>query len=348
MGPLERRDEFDRRGALDADTAPSAPIDLDDGVRMPWEEDGQAWHTVDHADAKGNPVGWDPAVLIWLVDAIQASGGFCPTDFNHRTRIEITADKSQPWFCHVLTGFKELLEVAIRVPHGTFDEARLRKKLKIKTLDERSDLPVYGQWDRIRIRRLTGIVGGWDDIRLSLRDFKDITKGAFRSFLKEAASAYADHLERRAVEPELSEPWKTKGREWHLSQNSMSRRQKPRWKPDLLLTLIGRFKAVQPDLELDWKSKTAVRLLTPPGRQRRGKIVTNMGRGLRVELRAPRNTFTPTQLERLGEDADIRPGVDADSIVFWVRSLTQINTKQLLEVWRRCDMVESPGRLQSA
>ena len=128
----------------------------------------------------------------------------------------------------------------------------------------------------------------------------------------------------------------------------MSRRQQAKWKPDLLLTLIGRFKSVQPNLELDWRSKTAVRLLAPSDRRRRGKIVTNMGRGLRVELLAPRNTFTPTQIEGLGEDADIRPGMDCDLIVFWVRSLGQVNPKRLHEVWRRCEAAESPGRLQSA
>jgi len=348
MGPVGERMVFDARAQATLDVDANVPADLGGEVKMPWELDGRSWHTVDHVDGKGRPVEWDPDVLLWLVENIESLGGLAPTDWNNRTRIEIGAGKDQPWFCHILSGFKDLLEVAIRVPQGTFDEAALRRELGIAMLDERRDLPIYGQYERVRIRNLRGIAGGWDDIRLSLRDFKDVNKAAFRRFLKTGLSAYLAHLVRREATPELKAPWKVQGQQWHLSQKSMSRRQTPKWKPALLLALVGRFKSIEPEIELDWTSKTAVLLKDKARRIVSGKIVTNMGRGLRVELRAPRNLFTPVMVDRLGQDAEVKHCHHDDLILFWVRSLDQIDAAQLREVWRRCNDGASPERLRSA
>jgi len=276
---------------------------------------------------------------------MESMGGCAPTDWNHRTRIELKAEITPLWFCHILTGFQELLEVAIRVPSGTFHEPKLRAVLNIQTLDDREDLPIYGQWSRLRMRPLAT---GWDDIRLSLRDFKDIQKGPFRVFLKTATGAYSRKVSELQQQPMKQWPWKLEGRDWHLSQKAMSQRHTPKWKPPLLLTLIGRLKSIQPDLELDWGGKTAVLLNTPNQDVCRGKIVTNMGRGLRIELRAPQNVLTPAQVDRLGEDVEIRPRGHDDWIIFWVHSLSDIDSGQLRSVWRQCNAVTPTGSLQSA
>jgi len=321
----------------DAESAvPKLPADLGEDAQMPWEMDGRAWHTVSHLDGNGAPVEWDPAVLLWLVDSIEGQGGFEPTNWNHRTRVEVTAAKDAPWFAHFLTGFKELLEVAIRVPQNTFDEMALRRSLGILTLDERKDLPIYGQQDRVRIRQLRGIAGGWDDIRLSLRDFKDVNKSAFREFLKTAATAYKKHVAHTATTPELKEPWKVQGQQWHISQKSMSRAQISKWKPSLLLALVGQFKKLEPDLVLDWSTKTAVLLRQAENKQILGKIVTNMGRGLRIELRAPRNVVTPAMIEDLGDDPVIKNYENNDWIIFWVFSFPKLNASRLREIWSIC------------
>jgi len=184
--------------------------------------------------------------------------------------------------------------------------------------------------------RVRPLATGWDDIRLSLRDFKDIQKSAFRAFLKTAVGAYSRKVSEILQQPEQQRPWLSDGQQWHLSQKAMSPRQKPKWKSPLLLTLIGRFKSIQPELKIDWGSKTAVLLRSPGNGAYTGKIVTNMGRGLRVELRAPKNVVTPAQVDRLGEDVEIRRHGHNDWIIFWVRSLSDMDTGQLRSVWRQC------------
>jgi excinuclease ABC subunit A len=336
---LEMGPHCERVAVSAADPLPTKmrlPADLGAQVKMPWEIEGKSWHTVNHLDSSGVPVEWDPGLLVWMVETIDSQGGFAPTNWNHRTRVEITAAKETPWFCHFLTGFKDLLEIALRVPQGVFVEDVLRRELAIPTLDERRDLPIYGQYHRVRIRHLRGTAGGWDDIRLTLRDFKDIDKNRFRNFLKAAAAAYGKHVQRTEDTPELKEPWKSAGREWHLSQKSMSQAQVARWKPDLLLMLVGQFQKLQPDLEFDWCTKTAVLLRQPGNGAHLGKIVTNMGRGLRVELRAPQNRFTPAMIEGLGDEAMIKRDETNDWLIFWIPSQSKLKASRLREVWTTC------------
>jgi excinuclease ABC subunit A len=344
QGPIEKRPVFDPSRQAEIENTLQAPIRLDHEVKMPWEADGKTWHTVDHRDLKGTPVAWDANVLTWLVETVESIDPQLSVDWEHRTRVEIAAPRTGTWFIHALTGFTELLEIAVRVPTGVFREEALRALLSIKTLDERKELPIYGQWDRVRIRRMTT---GWDDIRLSLRDFDDVKKVPFTAFLRTAAVAYAKGAHEFTARPEKSQPWTLDGQQWHLSQKSMSRRQIPKWKPLQLMTLIGRFKSLQPDLILDWNSKTAVGLRVPGGRQYRGKIVTNMGRGLRVELRAPKNEITPAQVDRLAEEVEILRRPEADWIVFWVEPGKSPDTDQLRDTWRRCGD-PADERLQSA
>ncbi len=347
MGPIAERPVFDARKQAEIEADAHSKISVANEVKMPWDTDGRSWHTVDHLDGQGRPVEWDPGVLTWLVEAIESLGKFAPTDWNHRTRVEITAAKNQPWFCHALTGFKDLLEVALRVPQKTFDEKDIIRRLAIKPLNDRHDLPIYGSQARVRLRDLTGIAGGWSDIHLSLRDSKDVNKSEFRRFLKQAATAYHRHVEHCESTPEVSEPWKVNGREWHLSQKSMSRRQVAKWKPPLLLALLGRFKSLESALEFDWNSKTAVALKSPRGLAPVGKIVTNMGRGLRVELFVPRGAVTPAMIDRLGEDVEIKRSGERDAVVFWLRSADRLGTDQLRALWRVREN-PTPERLRSA
>ena len=79
-----------------------------------------------------------------------------------------------------------------------------------------------------------------------------------------------------------------------------------------------------------------------------GKIVTNIGRGVRVELRVPRNELTPTMIDRLGEDVEIKPGSEYDRLVFWLNSLTGNDSKQLRSVWRKCRQKQSLPLEESA
>ncbi len=231
-----------------------------------------------------------------------------------------------PWFMHVLTGGRDLLDVTLRVKSETFDEHALQRRLGVKTLDEREDLPVYGQWSRVRVRSTRR---EHDDIRLHLRDFKDVNRTTFKRFLTTAAKAYFDMVEHQQAEPESAQPWKTDGRNWHLSQQSMHGRQRARWQPQALLELIGRLSKLDPTIRFDWTGKVAVGMKHAGCGKPFGKIVTNMGRGMRCEVRTVANLFTPVQIDRLAVEPTVRRYADHDSITFWCRSVKECDPDQL-------------------
>ncbi|UCE59776.1 MAG: hypothetical protein JSU63_20330, partial [Phycisphaerales bacterium] len=344
-GTMEERLVHDprRQQRLEKDLA--KPVDVGAGVEMPWERNGRAWHTVNHLDHKGAPVEWDPELLLWLIKMMESLGQFAPTDWNHASRIELKAPGNKPWCCHILTGNKDLLHVALRVGLGKFTASDLRRKLGIKDLDDRPDLPIYGQWSRVRVRPMPN---GWQDIRLFLRDFKDVNKTTYRTFLKAAANAYFDQLDVVEADPDSSRPWKKLGQQWHLSQKSIHPRHVVRWRPALLMAMVGRLKSIQPDLSFSWNSKTAGLFAVPGEKHAAGKIVTNIGRALRIELRAPSGSLTPTQVDRLGEDCEIKPATGCDRVTFWIHSLGQCDTKQLADAWRRCRESSTEESLQPA
>ncbi len=341
------RETSDRTTSVSKRKKRSDGLSVDDaGTQMPWDKDGRAWHTVNALDSTGQPVNWDVKVLEWLVDTIETLGPFEPANWNFRTKVEILTDASPAWFCHILTGGKELLEVSIRTAEGTFREREVQTLLGIKTLDERTDLPIYGQYARVKLRPVSN---GWQEVRLMLRDFKDVEKAAFKKFLTTAAKAYFSKLEIDSKSKGSGLPWVANGERWHLSQEAINKKYAIEWKPATLMTLIGRFKSIEPTLEIGWDGKVMVRLYRPEAKtQHIVRIVTNMPQGLRVEIRSPSAAITPTMIERLGADTQIKRGPDYDWVAFWIRSIDDNDSRQLRDVWMRCRENEPSETARSA
>jgi len=317
----ERTAQRELRGAVSLDQTSEVE------TKMPWQIDGKRWHTVNHRDRRGKPVRWDPKALEWFVGAVERIDGFAAADWNDRARVEIKAPGARNlWFVHILTGGRDLLEISVRVPARHFDNKSVVRRLKIKTLDERTDLPIYGQWARVRLR-----ASGreHDDIRIHLRDFKDINKTAFKSFLADAADTYLHMVRQLHEDPVHGQPWKTNGRKWHLSQQSIHVKHEVKWDSALLLKLIGRISKIAPEFEFDWNGKVAVGIRLNGQKQSVGKIVTNMGAGLRCELRVPNGAVTPVQIERLGVSPDILPRQNFDLVSFWVAHSSDIDIATL-------------------
>lgn len=102
-----------------------------------------------------------------------------------------------------------------------------------------------------------------------------------------------------------------------------------------------------PELEFDWTGQTSV-AFGYRGEKPQGKIVTNIGSGLRVEIRTPPGLFTPTQVDRLGEDFEIRRHGEWAWVIFRLKSLEENDHRQMSEFWRRLRAGRPEEELQSA
>ena len=227
----------------------------------------------------------------------------CRPDWNDRARVEITAKAPEglaqsavPWFCHALTGGRWLLDLLIRVPAGTFALRDLAARLDLKTLDDRDDIEAYGQSPRVHLRTAPN---GMDQLRITVHDRKEVATPAFRAFLEKAVTAYLSHVQSLAGDAAAAEPWKTDGKAWHLSQQSIGAGEAKSWKPMTLTALLGLITRPSPTSRCNGIATVFVDLEMSDGR-RLGKIITNRGDSLRVDLHVPRGRFTPTQVEHLG------------------------------------------------
>jgi len=175
--------------------------DVGKEVRMPWQVDGRRWHLEQRNSRNERPRRWDPAALEFVVELVEAAGrevrppgspsAFAPTDWSNRASVEITAPNARYWFLHALTGGEWLLELYFRTPPGVFAWRTLDEALGLKTLDERDDLEVYGDWARVDVRRRSD---GWDAVVLYVHDREEIDTAAFRQFIRRAVRAYLDGL----------------------------------------------------------------------------------------------------------------------------------------------------------
>ena len=343
-GPHGEREVFDPAAA--AARAHQVELPETPGVKMPWERNGRQWHTESRVSRDGKKIEWEGRALAYIADSIERLGGdrLLPTDWRDRARVEIRAKAPKglaqstcPWFFHARTGGRWLLDMTFRFPRRTFTQSGLNGRLKIKTLDEREDIPIYGPEPRARLRRSSA--EGMEDVRLLVYDRKEIATPGFRWFLAKAFKSYVGHIDRLAADAALAAPWKTDGRAWHLSQKSICSRQGKMWKPMTLLELIGQMNRAVPDLEIVWDKKVLVGLRSRAG-GRLGWIGTSNRYGLRVDVQVPSGRFTPTMIEHLGMDPEIRNEKGTSRISFWVQTADQVHGPTLKSV-----MQASAGRV---
>src|SRR5262249_15078173 len=163
-------------------------------ARMPWEADGPKWHTVDRVSHQGKPCRWEGRILSWVVDEIHKRGSFGPTNWNHRSVIEIAAaNKSQGYFFHGMTGMEWVVRLVFRVGKNTFKEADLIRRLAIPPLNDTPGVEAYGQEERVRVANRKG---PWQEVTVLAHRFSEVDTPAFRQFLDQAAKAFQVSLKR--------------------------------------------------------------------------------------------------------------------------------------------------------
>ncbi|MBU0638540.1 MAG: ATP-binding cassette domain-containing protein [Planctomycetes bacterium] len=188
-GLCAERTVFDpaQRAALELESERGGLGQVGRGTQMPWQVDGRRWHLSQRTSRAAQPTRWESAALEYVEKLVQQAGDFAPTNWNNRASVEITARGADAWFLHALTGGEWLLELYFHAPRDAFDWLKLEAQLGLRTLDERDDLPTYGDWARVDVRRRRG---AFDAVVVYVHDKAEISTPGFRKFIKQAASAY--------------------------------------------------------------------------------------------------------------------------------------------------------------
>jgi len=327
-GPHVERPRFD---PMAREEKRADDLDLDEvgkGEKMPWEVDGQRWHTVERVTTEGQAARWEGAILPWLDERVREVGTFGETDWSQRTVVEIPgAKKGDGWFLHALTGQEWLLRLVFRVGKNRFKGKELADRLGIKSLDETDglDLPIHGHEDRVWVTDHKK--SPWVSVTVLVHALKEVDTPAFRAFLKDAAESFRANVQRMQTKPEDVMPWKVNGERWHLSDKGFPAGRKLRWDRAILPRLLALVKEIEPGVTIDWETRDGISVRVPGITRAWCGWRTKDAEALKCRFVGKPGQFNLAQLDGLGEVE-----IDHEKVEFAFRELAGPTLARLKEV----------------
>jgi len=183
------------------------------------------------------------------------------TIWNDSSTVEITGDgKRLGWFVHALTRDEWLLKLYFRVQRDCFDQKELASSLNLRNVDDINELPIYGRSDRVRVKNKPA---GYQEVLITVHWLSEIDTREFRDFLTAARTSYIERVAATSTDVKDVAPWKVLGRKWHLMQKGFPAEKRPRWKKEVLETLLGVFDKIIPDGDVVWNERAYVRYRQP-------------------------------------------------------------------------------------
>jgi excinuclease ABC subunit A len=298
---------------------------------MPWEADGRRWHTQDCVTTEGKKVRWEGSILSWIDERVHELGEFSPTNWNHRSVIEIAAkNKSQGWFLHAMSGMEWLARLVFRVGKNAFKQADLVERLGILPLNDTPGLEVYGDKERVWI---TNHKGPWQSVTVLVYRLSEIDTPAFRQFLKEAVTAFQANLKRLQTKPEDLMPWKINGERWHLSDKGFPIGRKLHWDRSILPRLLALVREVEPKLEVRWDNRDAITVKVPGISRSWAQWRTKNNQALDCRFIGKKGQLNLSQVETLGVSPTIHhQRADCDLLRLNFQRSDQIHPARFKEV----------------
>jgi excinuclease ABC subunit A len=328
-GPHVERKPYDFAAAeakrkTDVDIA-----DLGRDVKMPWETNGQKWHTADCTARNGQPVKWDRRILAAIEERIHELAAkntpslFSPTDWSNRTIVEIAAaKKSDGWFFHAITGEPWLVRLKFRTAKRTFDRDQLAEALALKPLNDIPEIEAYGHGPRVKCKNLRG---PFQEVQIAAHSWEEIDTPAFWEFLEQAVAGFGKFTERVGKSPDDVMPWKVLGRKWHLSRKGFPPGKKIEWPQETLEELLELLESaasrVVPDAgkQFLWNNQQLIHLMVPGSRTPWATVHTKRTAGVDLYLNGPSGAFATGRIATLAEKRAVESagkGVDQVKLRF--------------------------------
>jgi len=157
---------------------------------------------------------------------------------------------------HALTRDEWLLKLYFRVQRDCFDQKELASSLNLRNVDDINELPIYGRSDRVRVKNKPA---GYQEVLITVHWLSEIDTLDFRDFLTAARTSYIERVAATSTDVKDVAPWKVLGRKWHLMQKGFPAEKRPKWKKEVLDTLLGVFDKIIPDGDVVWNERAFVR-----------------------------------------------------------------------------------------
>ena len=271
--------------------------DVGRDTKMPWEINGRRWHVEERVARDGQAVRWEGEIVDQVEQRIQELGDFAPTNWNHRSIVEITGHKkSDGWFFHALTGERWLVKLKFRTAKRTFSRDVLVEELGLKPLNQMDDIHAYGNEPRVKCKNLAG---PWQEVQIAAHTFEEIDTPAFWKFLEQAVEGFNSLNDRKQQNPEDLMPWKVLGQKWHLARKGFAPGKRIAWPAELLEELLELLGEAVGDGQFLWNNKVLVHLMAPGKSEPWATVVTKRLENVELILNGPKGAF------QLGRVADL-------------------------------------------
>jgi excinuclease ABC subunit A len=314
-GPHVERKPYDfaaaeakRQGDLDIN-------DLGKEVKMPWELDGRKWHVEDRVSRSGDPVRWDGRILAAIDERVHAlSESFLPTDWSHRTIVEINGPKkSDGWFFHAITGEPWVLKLKFRTAKRTFNAERLTAELNLPPFNDLAEIETYGNGPRVKCKNLRG---PFQEVQVFAHGWDELNTPAFWSMVEMAVEGFKKFTERVGKNPEDVMPWKVLGKKWHLARKGFPPGKKVAWPQETLEELLELLESTAASAlngeagapQFLWNNQQVVHVMIPGQRIPWATIQTKRTVGVDVSLHGPAGAFATGRVAEIGVKQLIQPG----------------------------------------
>jgi excinuclease ABC subunit A len=268
---------------------------------LPWETDGQRWHTQECVSHDGVSCHWDGAALQFVMDLLAKDKRLAEPNWNHRSTVEVKAKGGLGWLLHARTGHAWVMVFCFRVKKGTFEAKSLDAELNLTPIDDVADILYYTQSDRVSVRNMKS---PWQEVSVKVWNKQEIDTPAFKAFLKKAVDAHVIEAVKAKANPDDLMPWKQLGRKWHLLKKGLPK--KPAWEFAAIETLLPLVEKAFEDCDTDFGVKSKINWKRTTG-DPAAELHTKRKDGVDFLVYVPQDSVTVGAVAKFGSEQEVKP-----------------------------------------
>ncbi|MFZ9089823.1 MAG: hypothetical protein ACO3FE_07000, partial [Planctomycetaceae bacterium] len=236
------------------------------------------------------------------------------------------------WLLHARTGGEWLLSLCFRVKKGAFTHADLDADLGLLSLDEMTDLPVYGHESRVKVRNLRS---GWQEVTIKVWNREEIDTDEFRAFLEQAVTSYLSISAPKAQKSEELLPWKKLGRRWHLMRKGLPAGGRIGWDFGLLEELLPITEKGLSKLNVDYTVRSKINWHHAKSGRLAAELHTRRADCAELTLHCQPGKVTLGAVSAFGESSEVVAGDDSDTVRLKFRTIEQAQSSDLAKFLSR-------------
>ena len=284
-------------------------------AKLPWEVNGQRWHTQECLSHDGKRCRWEGDALQYVIDLLAKKSELSPVNWNHRSTVEVKASNGLGWLLHARTGHEWLLTLCFRVKKSTFETKALDAQLGLTPIDDVEDVHYYSDSPRVKARNGKA---GWQEVTIKVWKKKEIETKEFRAFLRASVDAYLAQATKQKLNPDDLTPWKQLGRKWHVMRKGLPNNGRITWKFSTVEKLLTVVESALSDCTADYGIRTKINWKRSDG-SLAAELHTKRKDSLDLVLYVPSGSITIGAIAEFGIEQAITPhrsGADAVKIRF--------------------------------